>query len=332
MKRTLITILLTGSMTFASLAVEKAPETPVSVVLDTDLGNDIDDLLALQMLINYEKQGKVDVKGITVSKANTGAYELANRYYDKYGCANPAFGYVGDGPNQEGGNYLAASLDALGIVMNHTPTSDIPDATSTLRKLLRESEDSSLTIIAIGPMTNMSRLLDSDGDQYNCMSGKELIRKKVRRLVVMGGDFREDAGPEWNVKQDVVSARKVFEEWPSEIIAAGFEVGAAVLYPHHRVVSDFGENHPLRIGYENFLKMPYNRPCWDLTAVLYAIEPESGYLSLSEPGRIAIDDEGRSIFKERDDGKHRYVILRAVPERFAKALADCVGVLQNPQM
>lgn len=28
---------------------------PVTVIFDTDLGNDIDDLLAYQMLINYEK-------------------------------------------------------------------------------------------------------------------------------------------------------------------------------------------------------------------------------------------------------------------------------------
>lgn len=305
-------------MAFACHAVGRAaemPVSPVSVVFDTDLGNDIDDLLALQMLINYEKEEKVDIKGITVSKANTSAYELAKGYYGKYGYGSTAFGYVGDGPNPEAGNYLVASLAALGIGKNHTASGDIPDATSTLRKLLAESKDSSMMIIAIGPLTNMARLLASQGDRCYNMTGRELVEKKVKQLVIMGGDFRDNADAEWNIKQDVTAARKVFDEWPSEIIASGFEVGADVLYPHHRVVSDFPENHPLRVGYENFLKMPYDRPCWDLTAVLFAIEPDSGCLSLSKPGRISIDEEGRSLFEKGDDGKHRCLILSATAER-----------------
>ena len=39
---------------------------PMKVIFDSDFGNDVDDVFALQMLINYENEGKVDLKGITV--------------------------------------------------------------------------------------------------------------------------------------------------------------------------------------------------------------------------------------------------------------------------
>ena len=53
-------------------ACNKPTETkiPVPVIFDTDVGNDIDDVLAMQMLFNYEKAGKIDLLGITISKSN----------------------------------------------------------------------------------------------------------------------------------------------------------------------------------------------------------------------------------------------------------------------
>ena len=43
-------------------ACNKPTETkiPVPVIFDTDVGNDIDDVLAMQMLFNYEKAGTID--------------------------------------------------------------------------------------------------------------------------------------------------------------------------------------------------------------------------------------------------------------------------------
>ena len=53
-------------------ACNKPTETkiPVPVIFDTDVGNDIDDVLAMQMLFNYENAGTIDLLGITISKSN----------------------------------------------------------------------------------------------------------------------------------------------------------------------------------------------------------------------------------------------------------------------
>ena len=57
------------------------------------------------------------------------------------------------------------------------------------------------------------------------------------------------------------------------------------------------------------MKMPYDRQTWDLTSVMAGVEPENGILRYSEPGRIAIDENGYSIFTADSDGNHCYLIL-----------------------
>ena len=54
-------------------ACNKPTETkiPVPVIFDTDVGNDIDDVLAMQMLFNYEKAGTIDLLGITIRDMHT---------------------------------------------------------------------------------------------------------------------------------------------------------------------------------------------------------------------------------------------------------------------
>jgi hypothetical protein len=54
--------------------------------------------------------------------------------------------------------------------------------------------------------------------------------------------------------------------------------------------------------------MPYDRPAWDLTAALYAVRPDHGYFSLSPPGRITVDEKGKTAFEPDPAGKQRYLI------------------------
>jgi hypothetical protein len=55
--------------------------------------------------------------------------------------------------------------------------------------------------------------------------------------------------------------------------------------------------------------MPYDRPSWDLTSVLYAVRPERGYFNLSPPGSIRVDADGITRFTPGEKGKHRFLVL-----------------------
>ena len=82
-------------------------------------------------------------------------------------------------------------------------------------------------------------------------------------------------------------------------------------FPAVRIEKDFAwaTDHPVVDAYRTYMKMPYDRQTWDLTAVLYAIRPGNGYFDLSQPGKITADDAGRTSFRAETGGRHRYLVL-----------------------
>lgn len=299
----------------------------VPIILDTDVGNDIDDVIALQMLINYHKEGKINLLGIGVGKNYPRVVEYIDAYCRFNGMDDVPLGYAYHGPNPEAGKYVSQTLDTL---VNGIPVfsasrkldSSIPEGYKLYRKLLAEQSDGSVVFIAIGPVTNLSALLASQADEYSDLTGLELVKKKVRLLSIMSGTYNDDTfnNPEWNVLQDLDATKKVYSEWPTELIASGSEVGVRILYPHQSILNDFqgGEMNPLCISYKLYEKMPYDRPTWDLTSTIYAIEPEASCLDISVAGKIVIEDDGKSVFNSDPFGKHRF--LKVDSERVEDAV------------
>ena len=76
-------------------------------------------------------------------------------------------------------------------------------------------------ICTVGFFTNLKDLLLTEGDEYSPLSGRELVAKKVKRLVSMAAGFPE--GREFNVYCDTPASQVVFEQWPTEIVFSGFE-------------------------------------------------------------------------------------------------------------
>ena len=62
--------------------------------------------------------------------------------------------------------------------------------------------------------------------------------------------------------------------------------------------------------------MPYDRPTWDPTAVLYAVEG-GDWFTVSAPGRIEVTEEGATLFTEDPGGTRRYL---SVTDEQAKAI------------
>ena len=81
--------------------------------------------------------------------------------------------------------------------------------------------------------------------------------------------------------------------------------------------------------------MPYDAPASDMAAVLYAVRPQETYFKLSEPGKISVQDDGRTKFTPAADGKHRYLILDpAQKDRIIKTyteMASAQPVVRAPR-
>ena len=112
----------------------------------------------------------------------------------------------------------------------------------------------------------------------------------------------------------------IFGEWPTPVVTSPFEVGIQVNYPATSIENDFGWTpaHPVVEAYKAYLPMPYDRPTWDPTAVLYAVEG-GDWFTVSEPGRIIVTDEGSTLFEADEAGTRRYL---SVTEDQAKAILD----------
>lgn len=242
--------------------------------------------------------------GITISKCNPYSLEYIDaycRFNDKYDIP---LGYAYNGMNTDDGHYLRQTLDT--IIDNNKilhPKRSLKDhileGYKLLRKLLAEQEDHSVVFIALGPETNLARLLISEADEYSELDGKALVAQKVKLLSVMGGLYGNEFDfPEWNIVNDLNAAQITFKEWPTPIIASGWELGNKIRYPHQSILNDFvgSYKHPLCVSYKIYQEMPYDRETWDLTSVLQAIEPGNNYFNLSEKGTITIDSIGQSIF------------------------------------
>lgn len=291
---------------------------PVRIVFDTDMGNDVDDALALATFHALESRGECRLLAVTITKDNRFAVpfiDLVNTFYGRTGIP---IGIVRNGKTKDDGNYTRPVVENKMYPRKLAPDAEAPDAQLVLRQTLAAQPDSSVVIVQTGFSTNLARLLDGEG--------RDLVRRKVKLLVVMAGAFFGWM-PEYNVEQDIPSAQKVFAEWPTPLVASGWEVGGTILYPAHRIDTDFRflRNHPIADAYRAYRPMPYDEPLWDPTAALYAVRADEGYFALSARGRIRVDDRGRTSF-EPGGGDRQYLSVNDVQRgRILETIAALVS-------
>jgi len=287
----------------------------VPIIFDTDMGNDVDDALALGILHALESRGESKLLAVTVTKDNPYAAAFVDVIDTFYGRGSIPIGIVKGGKTPEDSAMIRVpserkKSDGSFVYPRRLKLGEAPDATAILRQTLARAKDASVVIVQVGFSTNLARLLDSRGDEVSPLTGAQLAAKKVRLLVTMAGHF-PPAQPEYNVATDIPSAQKVFNEWPSPVVFSGFEIGNALLFPARSIERDFTwiMDHPVADAYRNYMKMPYDRPTWDLTAALYAVRPDTNYFSLSPKGTVRVDEKGNTLFTASEGGKHRYLIL-----------------------
>lgn len=288
-----------------------------TIILDTDMGNDVDDIMALVMLHSLQKMGECRLTGIAVSKDNAWAGAYTRLINARCGYPDTLVGMVQNGVTPEDGKFVRVVCESLGV---EPPDKGSETAVRLLRKLLCAEPDGSVTILSIGFFTNLSCLLNAPGDDISPMDGMDLFARKVKNIVSMAGDFsaysQETASlpadnPEFNVRMDVASARHFIGQCPRPIVFSGFEVGGSVLFPGDviRRMMQANPKDPVPLACALYLPMPYDRPTWDPTAVLQAVRPQEGYFDISRPGRVEIAENGYTTFREIPGGLHRHLIL-----------------------
>ena len=306
-------------MAIERAATDAEPPGAVRLIYDTDICGDCDDVLALGMIHALEARGACRLLAVTVSANNDLTVPFVDAINHFYGHENIPIGMVGRKGVRAESRFLSLAEvrddGQLRYPRGLTSARDAQPAVELLRKTLAGEPYGSVVIVQVGFATNLASLLDSPPDDDSPLSGEELVRRKVRFLSLMAGAFAPIEGElryrEYNVVQDIASARTVAARWPTPMIWSGFEVGIALPYPAVSIERDFGyvTHHPLAEAYILHNPPPHQRPTWDLTSVLYAVDPDRGYFDLSPPGTVTIEADGVSRFTADTAGRHRYLVV-----------------------
>jgi inosine-uridine nucleoside N-ribohydrolase len=291
---------------------------PVRLIFDTDLGNDVDDTMALAVIHALQNRNECELLAVTTTKDNPYVAPMIDVLNTFYGRPDIPIAVVKNGYAKEDGKYNRKVLELKDDAGNPRysyylpPVDQLPEAVSYLRKRLAAEPDNSVVLVQVGFCTNLVRLLETTGDEFSPLSGKELVTKKVKFLSIMAAAI--DGREEYNVKIDIPSAKKLFENWPTEMIFSGWEIGNQIQYPSKSLQDDFNyvKYHPVKDAYHFYRGLDNNQPTYDLTSVLYVVRPERGYFDLSPKGTVKVLDDGKTIFEPSENGKHRFLIVNSV--------------------
>jgi purine nucleosidase len=186
------------SLTLLAQHTEFAPRQ--KIIIDTDIGDDIDDAFAIALAL---RSPELQILGITTTFGDTEARaKIVDRLLSEagrqdipvaVGLPTKAPGSMSQRRYGEGGHFNRAShpvaVDFILDQIRHNP--------------------GEITLVAIGPLVNVGALIDKDPQTF----------RKLKRVVIMGGSI--DRGycdpyspptppqPEWNIKNDSQSAQKL---------------------------------------------------------------------------------------------------------------------------
>ncbi len=293
-----------------------APTQPIPIILDTDMESDVDDVGALAMAHALADKGEIDLLGVMISALNPASAACADRINHYFGRPDMPLGNVrGEGVMRDSryADHIAAEFPGA-----LEGGDDAPCAVEEYRRILAAQPDNSVVIVTIGYKTNMRNLLQSDPCKHSGLSGPELIERKVRLWMCMGGHF--PSGREANILWDASAAYEAINDWPTEIIFSGWEIGRYIYTGGG--LAELPEDSPVRRSYQLFNNLQPHRS-WDQAALLYAARaldggPAADYWELSPPGRIIINPEdGSNSWEETPDGTHRIKLVKKAPEHIA---------------
>ena len=171
-----------------------APEPePIRLIVETDMGNDIDDALAFDLIYKAMDDDRADLLAI-------GNHKLSPTATDYIDILNTWYGYPGiplaQSPtpvlNDHAPDYTAAvcamtSEDGSPAFARSKTPEQIENPVTLYRRTLAAQPDHSVTVLSLGFATELAKLLDSPADGISPLTGRELVARKVKVLSIMAG-------------------------------------------------------------------------------------------------------------------------------------------------
>jgi inosine-uridine nucleoside N-ribohydrolase len=285
----------------ALLLTQTVLRAQMPVIIDTDIGDDVDDVFAVGLALSSPE---LKILGITSAWGDTA---LRARMIDRLLCET---GHT-EIPVHEG---IATKTDTVftqapwaraGIAHTHS------DGVTFLLEQIKQ-HPGEITLIALGPLTNIGAAIDRDPTTF----------RKLKRVVLMGGSVQRGYGDanakpeaEYNILRDPKAAQK--------LVAAGvptywLPLDSTQLKFDAAKRAEFAEiSSPLTDALQVLAAEWMHRSkspaptLFDAVAVAYAIDPASCTMT---PLHLDVDDKGMTL---PTAGKpNASACLTAQPEKF----------------
>lgn len=304
-------------------------DKPVPIIFDTDIGPDYDDVGAITILHVLEDQGEAKILATVASNKYEGIAKIIDIFNTYYNRADIPIGVPkGKAVDMKDSQHWTDTLLAK-YPHSINSNAEVPGAVQVYRKVLAEQPDSSVTIVTVGFFTNLSNLLASPGDNFSPLNGKELVEKKVKRLVSMAGAF--PSGKEFNMFNDAEASKEVCDNWPTPILFSGFEIGEHIKTGLLIIHNDTLKNNPAKDAFRIAISMSpmdsAGRMSWDETTVLVAVRGYKPYFTLQE-GRIKINPDGSNSWDNNGEGQS-YLVQKESPQKVADVIDHLM--MQEPE-
>jgi hypothetical protein len=303
--------LLYGCAPVQTPAAESAADVPVRLIFDTDMDTDCDDAGALGMLHAMADEGEVEILATVVSSRfewSAPATDVINTYYGRPDL--PIGVPKGEGASTHRGSRFAREL-AEEFPHRVRSNDAAPDAVEVYRRILASEPDTSVVIVTVGYLTNLSDLLRSGPDEHSPLSGRELVARKVKHYVAMGSRYPADLDPNpWgNFKPDPGATVHVAAEWPTTITFTGGGDFAISLATGARLASEVPADSPVRRAYEHYFGgEAQDRHSADQISVMVAVRGTGSPWQLVRQGYNHVFPNGTHEWREQpDDPRHQYI-------------------------
>lgn len=289
---------------------EMNKQPPELVIFDTDVGGDIDDAGALAVLHALEDMGQIKLLAIGVVNGHKLAVPYVHAVNTWYGKPDLPVGTIKSSAPFSRDNYMRQVIEDYPYQMTKYTA---PDVVKLYRKLLASMPDKSVTLIVVGPATNIYNLLISKPDEYSTLKGADLVKKKIKFYAAGGnGSAGLPVGEcGFNYKMDLAAASGELRLFPADIpvVYAG---GSGTALKIGSVYSQSRPDHIIRKSYEYYFDgIAKDRPTWDQLRVIYGSQPQSRiFWDTSPSGNIQVSKDGLLRYNARPDKNQSYAYIK----------------------
>ncbi len=303
--RIVVTLIWGLAASVCSFAQSVAPQ---KVIIDTDIGDDVDDAFAVALAL---QSPELKIVGITSAWGDTKLRaRLLDRFLQETGHADipVAIGIEKHHPREAA--FSQARWAEAGPAANAHPA-----AVDFLLEQIRR-QPGEITLVAIAPLTNIGAAIDRDLATF----------RKLKRVVMMGGSVyrgyddpeggaKNSPDREYNIAMDVQAAQRLFHSgvpiYVMPLDATQLRLDEAkreLVFTQSTPLTD-----ALALLYLQWSHVTHRQTptMFDPMAVAYAMAPE---LCPTQPLRIVVDDEGYA--RPEPGPPNAEVCLQSDPAKF----------------